>query len=233
MVPKEEPRSDNGGGQQGSPGASGAGLPAAANGAASEEGGECIISLLDDLDSEGLNDKVESDEEEEWDEEDGSEDESDAEPCAAERPQRAAAAEAAAGVENGLATEAAEAAPLMQWEAYPSLARSAGQEPPGRTSGLQVDARLFCMFLASPRRSQACTGQTAGQSQASSSSSSTSWNYPAASHISALLPLQKHKSYEGIVVQVAVPASTGNVCHKSESRSWKHVSSARQNAAMS
>lgn len=144
--------SDNGGGQQGSPGASGAGLPAAANGAASAEGGECIISLLDDLDSEGLNDKVESDEEEEWDEEDGSEDESDAEPCAAERPQRAAAAEAAAEVENGLATEAAEAAPLMQWEAYPSLARSAGQEPPGRTSGLQVDARLFCMFLASPRR---------------------------------------------------------------------------------
>lgn len=152
VVPKEEPRSESGGGQQGSPGASGAGLPAAAHGAASAEGGECIISLLDDSDSESLNDEVESEEgEEEWDEEDGSEDESDAEPCAAERPQRAAAAEAAAGVENGLAAEAAEAAPMLQWEAYPSLARSAGQEPPGRTSGLQVDAGLFCMFLASPR----------------------------------------------------------------------------------
>ncbi|PRW59151.1 putative mediator of RNA polymerase II transcription subunit 26c isoform B [Chlorella sorokiniana] len=176
VVPKEEPRSDDGSGPHDSPGSGGGALPAAADGAAggSQGGGEdnCVISLLDDSESEDVNGDEDSGKEDDWDEEDGSEDESDAEPCAPEqeRPRlrgsqhgrsqptapHGAAADAAAQAGLG---EADEAATVLHWDKYSSLARTAGLEPPGRTSGLQT-----------------------------------------------------HKSCEGIVVQMAVPAKTGNVC---------------------
>lgn len=156
-MPKEEPWYEGQQGQRDPPGSGGCGLPAARQGAAGcSEDDNCVISLLDDSESEDLSD--EGNEADDWDVEDASEDESDVEPCAAGRPgsgsgrhersqpvaaQGAAAGAAAQADGKPAAAGAEEAAPLLNWEAYPSLARTAGKEPPGRTSGLQVSGLLL------------------------------------------------------------------------------------------